>query len=122
MTTFGSRPSITSIAERNACTMVMEVRAAACGVPGSTFTSAAILDLRGLVLPAQVLRHLLVDVLEHRGDRRDVAVEQRAVALGLLLRRRGPGPELGLRLLVLVLRPGADGNEMRFQPLDRIAQ
>src|SRR5919108_5322787 len=110
MTTFGSRSSATSIAERSACTMVMGVRAPSALVAALPILgSAPILDLRGLALPAQMLRHVLVHVLEHRGDRRDVAVEERAVALGLLLRGGDFRLEVGFRALLLIFRPGARG-------------
>src|SRR5947208_3226594 len=113
MTTLSSRSSITSIAERSACTIVIGERVAVAGAaPTPAFVSAAMLDLRLLALPAQVLWHLLEHVLERRRHARNVTVEQRAVALGVLLRRAHLGLERGLRLAVLVLRPGADGDEV----------
>src|SRR5690348_3161127 len=105
---------MTSIAERSAWTMVIRdvgcdgamsrapacwPRAGLCDSPSrwlaARITSAAISsgwlvisDPQFLALPAQVRRHVLVDVLEHVGGTGRVAAGQRAVALGLLLGRR----------------------------------
>src|SRR4051812_31582404 len=103
--------------------MVMAVPGATAGSAlESDWGSTPIFDLRQLALAAQVRRHVLVDVLEHRGDRRDVPVEQRAVALRLLLRGGVLGLELLLRRGVPLLRPRADADKVALQPFDRVAE
>src|SRR6185369_10375467 len=108
MTTLSSRPSITSIAERSAWIMVM------LAIASTT------LGLAQLIL--QVRRHVLVDVLEHRRDRRRVAVEERA-ELGRFLER---GAHLRIELLggrlVPGLGPGAEADQVLLQARDRIAE
>src|SRR6187455_2739481 len=97
MTTLSSRASITSIAERSAWIMVIAATSASLGLAH---------------LVTQVRRHVLVDVLEPRRQRRRVAVEQRAV-LGRFLQR---GAHLGVQLLrdalVLFIRPGAEADQV----------
>ena len=86
-----SRSSITSIAERSAWIIVIRCCRPAVGrAPGGERLACSCAGLAHLVV--QVRRHVLVDVLEHRRERRRVPVEQRAVALGLLLRRARPRP------------------------------
>src|SRR6187200_396780 len=97
MTTLSSRASITSIAERSAWIIVMAAMSASLGLAH---------------LVAQVRRDVLVDVLEHRRQRRRVAVEQRAVLRRLLERGTHLGVERLRRLLVLLIRPGAEANQM----------
>src|SRR5947208_17114555 len=102
---------MTSIAERSAWIIVMLAIAS---------RSVLLPGLTELVL--QVRRHVLVDVLEHRLDRRRVAVEERAV-LGRLLERSGDlRVELLRRLLVLFVRPRADRDEMLPEAGARVAE
>src|SRR3984885_8685963 len=75
-----------------------------------------------LALLAQMTRHLLVDLLEHRRRARLRAIMQRAVALGLLRGVENFRVDLSLHLSVALRAPGADANEVNLQPLDRIAQ
>src|ERR1700733_1201741 len=90
---------------------------------------ASTIDMRGmalnselLALLAQMTRHLLVDLLEHRRRARLRAVVEGAGALGLLRGVENFCVALRLHLSVALLAPGADADEMDFQPLDRIAQ
>src|SRR5215831_863358 len=109
MTTLSSRPSMTSIAERSAWIIVMLAIAASA------------LGSRLAQLVVQMRRHVLVDVLEHRLERRRVAVEERAV-LGRFLERGGDlGVEFLRDRLVLGLGPGAKPDQVLLQPRDRIA-
>src|SRR5947207_13209723 len=108
MTTLSSRASITSIAERSAWIIVMLA------------TASASFRLAQLVLKMQ--RHVLVDVLEHRCDRRRVAVEQRAVLRRLLERGAHLRIELLGGRLVLGLRPGAEADQVLLQARDRVAE
>ena len=73
-------------------------------------------------LLVQVRRHVLEHVLEHGRQRRDVAVLQRAVLRGLLQRRRHLLVECLLRARVLVVRPGAQADQVLLQPRDRVAE
>src|SRR3982751_2370694 len=108
MTTLSSRPSITSIAERSAWIMVIAA------------TVSALSGLAHLVL--QVRRHVPIDVLEHRRQRRRRAVEQRAV----LRRFLECGADLGVerlgRLLVLLVGPDAEADQVLLQARDRVAE
>src|SRR5206468_5238865 len=108
MTTLSSRASITSIAERSAWIIVMLAIASA-----SFRLAQLILKMR---------RHLLVDVLEHRRDRRRVAVEERAVLRRLLQRCAHLRVELLGGGLVLGLRPGAEADQVLLQARDRVAE
>src|ERR1700721_796126 len=75
-----------------------------------------------LALLAQVARHLLVDLLEHCRRARLRAVMQGAVAFGFLGGAEDLGFDPGLHLPMALLAPGADADEVDFEPLDRIAQ
>src|SRR5947208_1775602 len=102
---------MTSIAERSAWIIVMLAIAS---------RSVLLPGLAELVL--QVRRHVPVDVLEHRLDRRRVAVEERTV-LGRFLERSGDlHVELLRRLLVLFVRPRADRDQMLLQARDGVAE
>src|SRR3984885_6047172 len=90
---------------------------------------ASTIDMRGitlnselLALLAQMTRHLLVDLLEHRRRARLRAIMQRAVALGLLGGVEDLGVDLRLHLPMALVAPGADADEVNLQPLNRIAQ
>src|SRR5678815_4851083 len=110
MTTLSSRPSMTSIAERSAWIIVMlAIAALAFGA-------------RLAQLVVQVRRHVLVDVLEHRLERRRVAVEERAVLGRFLERGRDLGIELLRGRLVPGLGPRAETDQVLLQPRDRIAE
>ena len=65
------------------------------------------LDPRLLALAPEMRRHLGIDALEHVARRRLAAGMQRAVALGLLLRRDHRVEDFGLGLLVALVRPDA---------------
>ena len=67
-------------------------------------------------------RQLGIDALEHVARRRLAAGMQRAEALGLLLRRDHRLQDLGLGLLVALLAPGADRDQMLLQPQQRVAE
>src|SRR5215831_19913591 len=110
MTTLSSRPSMTSIAERSAWIIVMLAIAASALRP------------RLAQLVVQVRWHVLVDVLEHRLERRRVAVEERAVLGRFFQRTRDLGVELLHGRFVLGLRPGAEPDQVLLQPRDRIAE
>ena len=73
-------------------------------------------------LLAQVRRHVPIDILEHRRQRRDVAVQHRA----MLQRQLQGGGDLGLVLrdgrLVLGLGPGPQADQVLLQPRDRVAE
>src|SRR6202158_2249585 len=73
-TTLLSRSSMTSIAERSACTMVIDVVAMASFPPRSRSHSEL------LALLAKVLRHIPVDVFEYRGGACSATVDQSPVA------------------------------------------
>src|SRR5580765_2005427 len=107
MTTLSSRPSITSIAERNAWIIVIAATSASLGLAH---------------LVVQMRWHVLVDVLEHRRQRRRVAVEQRAVLGRLLERCAHLGVERLRGLLVLLVRPGAEADQVLLQARDRVAE
>src|SRR4029077_6961234 len=98
---------MTSIASRMASIMVLR---------GMT------LDPRLLPLPSQMRRHLGVEPLEHVAHRRLAAGMQGPVALGLLLRPDDLVEDLGLRLLVALLGPGAAQDQMVLEADDWIAQ
>ena len=70
----------------------------------------------------EVPGHLLEHVLEHRLERLVHAVAEDAVLLGFLLRRPDLLGEFLVQRLVALLVPFAERDEMRLQPLDRIAE
>ena len=75
-----------------------------------------------LALLAQMARHLLVDVLEHGralGFGPSCSVPWLSASFCGLEHFR---VDLGLHLLVALLAPGADADQMVLQPLDRIAE
>jgi hypothetical protein len=67
-------------------------------------------------------RHLTIDALEHVTRRRLAAGMQRAVALGLPLRRDHRFEDFRLGLGVALVRPNAALDEMVLQPDDGIAE
>src|ERR1700730_3946554 len=75
-----------------------------------------------LALLAQMARHLLIDLLEHRRRARPRPGRQRAMTFGLFGRVENLGVDLGLHLPVSLFAPGPDPDEMDLEPLDRIAQ
>src|SRR5580704_19370581 len=80
------------------------------------------LDPRFLALTAQMRRHLLVDVLEHRLDAEMRSGIERAEFLRLAVGVAHFGDQLGLGLLVALLGPFAELNQMLRQPVDRVAE
>src|SRR5687768_1647642 len=88
----------------------------------ATASVAFALGERGIALLGNVPRHVGVDVLEHASDVVLALLRQDAELLGFLLRGsdRGVGlrGEGGMALIV----PLADRHQMRFEPLDRVAQ
>src|SRR5471030_2607839 len=102
--TSGSRPSMTSIAEFRACAKFIE----------------AMSEPHFLALAAQMLRHDLVDVGEHR--RRTGAAPAADDADRLRLFDGGEHCLLGFgrQLRMTLGRPLPDADQMLFQPFDRI--
>src|SRR5262245_5733839 len=105
-TTFGSLPSMTSIAARIAWIIVID----------------AMSSPRLFALPAQVRRHRRVDVVEHRRRVVDVTRCERSVALGFLLRREHLALDFLLQPCLVIVRPCSDRDEVPLEAADRIAE
>ena len=75
-----------------------------------------------LALFAQMRRHLLVDILEHRGRAAFRSLVQRAKTAAPRGRDADLLVEFGLQLDVTLLAPCAKPNQMILQPLDGIAE
>src|SRR5262245_45776863 len=105
-TTFGSLPSITSIAARIAWIIVI----------------AAMSQPRLFALPAQVWRHRRVDVVEHRRRVVDMAGRERAVAFRLLLRCEHVALDFLLQTCLRVVGPRVLRDHVPLESRHGVAQ
>src|SRR5262249_11257008 len=128
MTTRGSRPSITSMAELSAWTMFMRAIGSPLAGGGRRRLGAARFALRLaqcaqlLLLRLQVGRHVLEHVLEHRQRIERGTAGERAVALRLLPGGVDVSVELLLEPRVPLFRPLAERDQVLLQADDRVAE
>src|SRR5690348_5147876 len=134
ITTRGSRPSITSLAELSACTMFMRamrsalVRAGRRAVRvlprGGVCGVALPIEQRAhlLALALQILRHVAEYVLEHGERIEERPVRERSVGFGLFPAGRDVRLELLVQLGVALLGPFPERDQVLLEARDRIPQ
>src|SRR5215468_1422934 len=134
ITTRGSRPSITSIAEFSACTMFIRAmrstlvrawRGAVCVLRRRGARLGALpLEQRAhlLALALQIRRHVAEHVVEHGERVEERTLRQRSVRLGLLPAGRDVRFELLVQLRMALLGPLPERDQVLLETCDRISE